>query len=145
MVVLLLLLRAAAHPQLSAHLFDGQLLWGKVLSVQAQGEAVPTPFELLEGDGLEAPCQARGVVDLLEDPLVKPLHVLHALPHLLDVADHLLLHVEEERLHFGPQAANGPAQVQERPHGDGSWLEDAGAQHPAGGGGGGGVGFGRSA
>lgn len=116
-----------------------------MLSVQAQGEAVPIPFKLLESDGLEDPRQARGMVDLLEDPLVKPLHVLHVLPHLLDVADHLLLHVEEDRLYFGPQAANGPVQVQERPHRDGSWLEDAGTQHPAVGGGGGGVGFGRSA
>lgn len=111
MVVLLLLLGAPTDPQLPAHLLDGQLLRREDLGVQAEGKAVPVPTQLLEGNGLEAPRHAGGVVNLLEDPLVEPLHVLHALPHLLDVADHLLLHVEEEWLHLGPQAADGPVQV----------------------------------
>lgn len=61
---------------------------------------------------------------------MEPLHVLHALPHLLHVADHLLLDLVEQGPGLRPQASDGPVHVQERPHGDRERLEDAGAQHP---------------
>ena len=128
--VVLLLLRPAAHPQLPAHLFDGQLLRGELLGVQAEGEVAAVPPQVPEGDGHEDALRAGAVVDLVKDLLVQPLHVLDALLHLLHVADHLLLHVVEERSGLGPQAADGPMQVQERSHGDGGRLEDAGTQHP---------------
>jgi len=105
--VLLPTLRPAAHPQPPPHLFDGQLLREEGRGVQAEGEAAAP--HLLDRHGLEDPPLGPGPVHLLEEPVVKPLHVLQALPRLHQVEEHLLLHQVEER----------PAGVQERPHREG--------------------------
>lgn len=131
LLVLLLLLRLAAHPQLSAHLFHRQLLRRELFGIQAECEAVAVLPQLLEGNGFEDG-GGGSLVNLLKNLLVQPLHELHVLPHLLHVAHHLLFHVVDEWPGLRPQAADRPVRVQERPHGDWGRLEYAGAQHTAG-------------